>query len=40
VVETWEGIPPASERYEESRDALRARSEALLGALARPPERP
>jgi arsenate reductase (thioredoxin) len=40
VVEKWEGIPPASERYEESRDALRARIEALLGALGRPPERP
>jgi protein-tyrosine-phosphatase len=31
--EAWEGIPPASERYAASRDALRARIEALLAAL-------
>jgi arsenate reductase (thioredoxin) len=32
-VETWEGIPPASVRYAASRDALRARIEALLTTL-------
>jgi protein-tyrosine-phosphatase len=32
--ETWEGIPPASENYAASRDALRARIEVLLEALA------
>jgi protein-tyrosine-phosphatase len=32
-VETWDGIPPASESYEASRDALRARIEALLDTL-------
>lgn len=35
-VETWEGIPPATERYEASRDALRDRIGALLQGLARP----
>jgi hypothetical protein len=29
-VELWSGIPPASQQYEASRDALRARIEALL----------
>jgi arsenate reductase len=39
-VERWEGVPPASERYEASRDALRERIAALLDALAgRPPVR-
>jgi protein-tyrosine-phosphatase len=33
--ETWDGIPPASERYAASRDALRARIESLLSALDR-----
>jgi arsenate reductase (thioredoxin) len=33
AVEAWDGIPPASERYEESRDAMRARMDALLRAL-------
>jgi protein-tyrosine-phosphatase len=32
-LDKWEGIPPASERYEASRDALRARIEALLDSL-------
>jgi arsenate reductase len=36
VLETWEGIPPASERYEESRDAMRARIEPILDALKAP----
>jgi protein-tyrosine-phosphatase len=31
-VESWEGIPPASERYEASRDAMRTRIEGLLAA--------
>lgn len=34
-LETWEGIPPASERYAASRDALRARIEALLDKMER-----
>jgi arsenate reductase len=33
ALDTWEGIPPASERYEASRDALRARIEVLLKRL-------
>jgi arsenate reductase (thioredoxin) len=33
-LEKWEGIPPASERYQASRDAMRARIEALLEDLA------
>lgn len=33
-LDTWEGIPPASESYAASRDALRARIEALLKTLA------
>lgn len=32
-LETWDGVPPASEHYSASRDALRARVEALLKAL-------
>jgi len=32
-LDTWQGIPPASERYAASRDALRARIEALLKTL-------
>jgi protein-tyrosine-phosphatase len=32
-LDTWEGIPPASERYTASRDALRARIEALLSTM-------
>lgn len=32
-LDTWQGIPPASENYAASRDALRARIEALLKAL-------
>jgi len=31
--EAWEGIPPASERYAASRDALRGRIETLLETL-------
>ena len=38
-LDTWEGIPPASEHYVASRNALRARIEALLEAL-QSPERP
>jgi len=34
-VDVWEGIPPATERYEASRDALRDRIGALLQGLAR-----
>jgi arsenate reductase (thioredoxin) len=30
VAETWDGIPPASQRYEAARDALKARIETLL----------
>jgi arsenate reductase len=36
VVETWDGIPPASERYDESRDAMRVRIERILDALKAP----
>jgi protein-tyrosine-phosphatase len=35
AVEAWDGIPPASERYLESRDAMRARIEALIARLPR-----
>jgi hypothetical protein len=34
-LDTWEGIPPASESYAGSRDALRARIEGLLDTLER-----
>jgi protein-tyrosine-phosphatase len=33
TVHTWDGIPPASERYEASRDAMRARIEEMLAGL-------
>jgi protein-tyrosine-phosphatase len=33
TVEGWDGIPPASERYQESRDAMRARIDVLLQSL-------
>jgi arsenate reductase (thioredoxin) len=36
-VEVWDGIPPASEDYAAARDALRARIETLLTALAAHP---
>ena len=36
-VETWDGVPPASEDYAAARDALRARIETLLSALAEHP---
>jgi arsenate reductase len=39
-LDTWEGIPPASERYLDSRDALRARIEALLDNLAKQEQHP
>jgi len=39
-VETWDGIPPASENYEASRDALRTRIETLLEDLAEGERRP
>lgn len=39
-VEDWPGIPPASERYDESRDALRARIEALLHDIGSPKPEP
>jgi arsenate reductase (thioredoxin) len=34
AVDRWEGIPPASERYEASRDALREKIAALVESLA------
>ena len=34
-VETWDRIPPATERYEASRDAMRDRIVSMLDALAR-----
>jgi chromate transporter len=37
AVERWDGIPAATERYEESRSAIRARVEALLRDLEGPP---
>ncbi len=40
AIETWDGIPPASENYEASRDALRTRLEQLLEDLAREERRP
>jgi arsenate reductase (thioredoxin) len=39
TVEKWDGIPPASEGYDASRDAMRARIVALLDALDKPRER-
>lgn len=39
-IETWDGIPPASENYEASRDALRTRTEKLLHDLAKGKRRP
>jgi len=39
TVEKWDGIPPASEGYDASRDAMRARIAALLDALDKPRER-
>jgi arsenate reductase (thioredoxin) len=36
AVETWDGIPPTSEGYAESRDAMRKRIVALLESLAGP----
>lgn len=39
-VDTWDGIPPASERYEASRDAIRRRIEALIDAMASPKPAP
>ena len=30
TVQVWNGVPPASERYEDARDALRARIDGLL----------
>ena len=38
-LDAWEGVPPASQRYAESRDALRARIEALLKTLESAGER-
>ena len=35
-LEKWDGIPPASESYPASRDAMRARIEKLLRDLANP----
>jgi arsenate reductase (thioredoxin) len=34
AVDRWDGIPPASERFEASRDALRERIAALIESLA------
>ncbi len=39
-LDTCEGVPPASERYVASRDALRARIETLLKALGSAEPRP
>jgi protein-tyrosine-phosphatase len=36
ALDRWHGIPPASESYEASRDAMRQRIEALVDALRRP----
>ena len=33
LVETWDGIPPATEQYAAARDAMKARIEALLKSL-------
>jgi arsenate reductase len=33
AVTTWSGVPPASERYEEARNDIRSRVEALLAEL-------
>ncbi len=38
-LEKWEGVPPASERYADARDALRQRIETLLDALESPAPR-
>ena len=39
-VDRWDGIPPATERYEAARDALRSRIEALIDSLkAKAPKR-
>jgi len=39
-VDRWDGIPPATERYQASRDALRSRIEALIDSLkAKAPRR-
>lgn len=38
-LDTWDGIPPASQRYAASRDALRARIETLLKTLESAGER-
>jgi protein-tyrosine-phosphatase len=35
MVDRWDGIPPASQDYSASRDAMKARIEKLLDALAR-----
>jgi arsenate reductase (thioredoxin) len=40
ILERWEGIPPASEHYAASRDALRDRIEALLKTLESAERRP
>ena len=40
AVDRWEGIPPASEGYDASRDAMRDRIEALLKTLERPGAEP
>lgn len=37
TVQTWNGIPPASERYQDSRDMMRARIDGLLAELAKDP---
>ena len=33
TVERWDGLPPATERYEESRAAIRQRVEELLDRI-------
>jgi protein-tyrosine-phosphatase len=40
AVQHWRDIPPASESYEASRDALKERIAALLSSLGSPPPKP
>jgi protein-tyrosine-phosphatase len=39
AVERWDAIPPATERYDEAREALRTRILALIDALKKQPPR-
>jgi protein-tyrosine-phosphatase len=38
-LERWDGVPPATQDYAGARDALKARVEALIDELSRPPGR-